>query len=231
MNKQPLVIDSIMGKWVQVRCNCPNRISLPNSSCHDQPYQNSKWQKLSNRKKKEIKTWQENVENRYKCGHVDGMLVQFCPDEIIELGFVLNKVFKDDVTFEIYSKVGEWRNYFLNGLSEELRISPQEAELWLMEVAELEKWFLGQGNLPYHQIQQIILILYQREVRSNNNLKQQFESLEGGGFARIVPFLKNLDIDAKSIDVFLEEKLRVLQDTAKLCQAAIVTGNPIELLW
>ena len=46
-----------------------------------------------------------------------------------------------------------------------------------------------------------------------------------------MPFLKNLDDGVKSLDVFLQEKLRVLQDTTKLCQAAIDTENPIELLW
>ena len=226
LSEEQLVIDSIMGKWSQVRCNCPNRIPLPNSSLRDRPHRHCPYKKLSNRQKREIKTWQENLENMYECGHLDGMLVQFSPDKIIELGFVLKQVFKNDsLTFEIYSRVGDWRNYYSDGLDEELRISPQEAELWLMEVAELEQAFLEQGNLPYRQVQQLISVLYEREAKSLDNLIQQLET------ARVVPLLQNLDRKLQSPDVFLEEQFGVLKDTTRLCQAGIETGNPIELLW
>lgn len=214
-----------MGKWSQVRCNCPNRIPLPNSSLRHQPYRNCPHKKLSNRQKREIKIWQENIESMYECGHRDGMLVQLYPGEIIKLGFVIKRVFKNDLTFEVYPKVGNWRNYFSNGLAEELRISPLEAELWLMEVAELEKAFSQQGNLPYSQVQKLISILYKREVRSVENLRQQLET------AKIVPFLQNIDLELQSPDVSLEEQFGVLKDTIALCQAAIKTGNSIELLW
>lgn len=221
-----------MGKWSQVRCNCPNRIPLPNSSLRDRPYRNCPYKKLSNRQKREIKIWQENIEGRYECGHYEGMLVQLYPYEIIELGFVITRVFKNDLTFEIYPKVGDWRNYFSDGLAEELRISPLEAELWLMEVAELEKAFSRQGNLPYSQVQKLISILYEREVTAVENLRQRLlRSIDDYNFSRVVPFLRNLKREVMSPDVFLEKLFGTLRDTTKLCQAAIETGHPIELLW
>ena len=179
-----------MGKWSQVRCNCPNRIPLPNSSLRDRPYRNCPHKKLSNRQKREIKIWQENIESMYECGHRNGMLVQLYPGKIIKLGFVIKRVFKNDLTFEIYPKVGDWRNYFSDGLAEELRISPLEAELWLMEVAELEKAFSWQGNLPYSQVQKLISILYKREARSVEILRQRLlGSIDDYNFSRVVPFL------------------------------------------
>ena len=227
-----------MGKWSQVRCNCPNRIPLPNSSSYDRPHRNYPYKKLSNRQKKEIKTWKENLENAYECGHDEGMLVQLCPGKIIELGFVLNQVFKNDLTFEIYLRIGNWRNYFSDGLAEEHRISPQEAELWLMEVAELEQAFLEQSNLPYRQVRQLISVLYESKLQSYYNLKYNLESImEKTSFAGIVPYagtvplLQNLDRELKSPDVFREELFEILMDTTRLCQASIDSGNLIELLW
>ena len=167
----------------------------------------------------------------YECGHRDGMLVQLYPGKIIELGFVIKKVFKNDLTFEIYSRVGDWRNYYSDGLDEELRILPQEAELWLMEASELEQAFSEQGNLPYRQVQQLISVLYEREAKSLNNLKQRLKSIAGEGSARIMPLLENLDDKLVSPESVVKEHLASITDTTKLCRAAIDLGNSIELLW
>ena len=168
----------------------------------------------------------------YECGHLNGMLVQFCPNEIIELGLVLKKVFKNDpLSFEIYYRVGDWHNYFSPNLNEELHISPQDAQLWLMEATELEKAFLGYGNIPYNQVQQILLILYQRKIKSDCDLKLDLESVKEIGFLRVNPFLENLDQDLISPNLIMENLFCAIKDTTKLCRAGIKSGNPIELLW
>ena len=215
-----------MGKWSQVRCNCHNRIPLPKSDRRDRPYRNRSHRKLSSKQAGEIEIWEKNVKDMYECGHREGMLVQLWPGEIVRLGWVLNMIFKNDLTFEIYPKVGNWRNYF----DEELQFSPQEAELWLMEAAELKQAFLGYGNLPYRQVRQIISTLYQVETQSHNNLKQRLEiaAAETLGGRR---FLDNLDREPVSPESIMEQQFSVIESTTKLCQAAIDSGNPIELLW
>ena len=221
-----------MGKWSQIRCNCPNRIPIPNSKWYARPYRNTNWNKLSNRQKNKIKAWEENKEGMYKCGHRNGMLVELYPGKIVELGFAIKKVFQQDYTFEIYSKVGDWRNYFLDGRNEELIISVPEAELWLMEAVELERAFLQQGNLPYDLTRQLIKVLHQRKVKSSQNLRQQIESIrDKKSYARMFSFLHNLDSQAKFPDFDLKEEFEVIKNTKKLCQAAIDLENPIELLW
>ena len=220
-----------MGKWSQVRCNCHNRIPLSKSSWWDRPYRNSCQQELSPKKRREIEAWKNNIESMYECGHRDGMLVQFGPINIIKLGFVIKKVFADDFLFEIYPKVGDWRNYFSPGFDEELHISPEEAELWMMEAVELEQAFLSQGNISYDKIQQVINILFYREAETDEAYKQRLESLKGRGFMRIVPFLESLDDTPMSRNSVLEEQFVAIADTKRLCQAAIKSGNPIEMLW
>ena len=219
-----------MGKWSQVRCNCYNRIPLPKSGRRDRPYLNRTRRKLSSQQAREIEIWEKNAENMYECGHREGMLVQFWPGEIIRLGWVVNMIFKTDLTFEIYPKVGNWRNYFSDELGKELHISSQEAELWLMEAAELKQAFLGYGNIPYRQVRQIISTLYQVEAKSHNDLKQRLRSAVGG-FARVTRFLDNLDDEPASPESIMEQQFSVIEDTTKLCEAAIDSGNPVELLW
>ena len=220
-----------MGKWSQVCCNCHNRIPLPKSSWRDRPYRNSCPQKLSPKKRREIEAWKNKIEGMYECGHRDGMLVQFGPIGIIKLGFVLKKVFADDFLFEIYPRVGDWRNYFSPNFDEELHISSEEAELWMMEAIELEQAFLSQGNVSYDKIQQVINILFSRKVETDGAYKQRLEALKGRGFIRIVPFLESLDDATISRNSFLKEQFVAIAETKRLCQASIESGNPIEMLW
>ena len=220
-----------MGKWSQVRCNCYNRIPLPKSSWRDRPYYSNNLQKLSSKKRREIEVWKNNIEGMYECGHRDGMLVQFGSSNIIKLGSVIKKVFADDFLFEIYHRVGDWRNYFSPGFGEELHISPKEAELWMMEATELEQAFLSQGNISYDKVQQVINILFYREAESDRAFKQRLESVREIEFARIVPFLENLDDVPISRASILEKQFAIIVQTKRLCQAAIESGNPIEMLW
>ncbi|MEL6929429.1 MAG: hypothetical protein AAFO95_12435 [Cyanobacteria bacterium J06600_6] len=182
-----------MSKWSQVRCNCHNRLPLPKSSWWDKPYRHGCPQKLSPKKKREIEAWENNIEGVYECGHRDGMLVQFGSINIIKLGYAIEKVFANDFLFEIYPRVGDWRNYFSSNFDGELRISPEEAELWLMEAIELEQAFLSQKNLSYDKVRQILNILFYREAKSDRALDCHFETIKAMKFTRAVEFLNNLD--------------------------------------
>ena len=219
-----------MGKWSQVRCNCHNRIPLPKSSWHDLPNRNQRRKKLSPKQKKEIAAW-EDIEGMCECGHRDGILIQLYPGEIVKLGFAIEKVFGNDLLFEIYPRVGDWHNYFSEGFDEELQISPAEAELWLMEAVELELAFLDQGNIPYKQVRQLINILHYREARSDRSLDRYFESVAEMGFTKTLELLNNLNDLRISRDSILERQFVAISRTKELCQAAIESGNPIEMLW
>lgn len=182
-----------MGKWSQVRCNCHNRLPLLNNAWCDRPYQNCPQKRLSSRQKAEVVDWQQNIEGMYQCGHHHGMLVQLYPGNIIKLGSAIKQVFADNSLFEIYPTVSDWRNYFSPGFNEELHISPQEAELWLMEATELEQAFSTQENLLYNKVQQILNILFYREAKANRSLNRFFNSLEKIEFTQAVKLLNNLD--------------------------------------
>ena len=63
-------------------------------------------------------------------------------------------------------------------------------------------------------------------------MRQQIESIKDmKSFARILPFLHNLDLEVKPPDFYLKEEFEVIENTKKLCRAAIDSGNSIELLW
>ena len=215
-----------MGKFAQVRCNCPNRIPMEGSDWNSQPYKNRHHKKLSARQRGDLEIWKQNLLNMYECGHREGMLVQIGTDEIIKLGFVLTTIFQEDsLRFEIYAKISDWHNYFLDDFNEEFHISPQETELWLMELEELEKALLGHENLPYPKVQQLITLMYESKVNSHNALRKRLKS------PGLISLLKNLDKEPLPLDDYLNELLKVLEWAKQLCKEGIDSGNPIEFFW
>lgn len=220
-----------MGKWSQVRCNCSNRIPMPNSDLHNQPHRQRSLKNMTNKQKIEVEEWRENIQNMYECGHRDGMLVQFWPGEIMKLGLILGRMFTDKpLTFEIFTMVGNTQNYFSEEVGETLYLNSQEVELWLMEVDEFERSLLGHGNLPYQKLMKIIRQLYQDEAKFYNHLKNHLESMKEQGMNRIVPLLENLNNEQKSLEDIQTKQFDVLENVKKLCVASLESGNPIELM-
>ena len=205
-----------MGKFAQVCCNCLNRIPMDRSDWNSQPYKNRHHKKLSPRQREKIKIWEENFHNMYECGHHEGMLIQISTGEIIKLGSTLTTIFQDDsLTFEIYSKISNRHNYFLDDFKEEFHISPQEAELWLMEIEELEKNLLGHGSLPYLKVQKLIKVMYENEISSHTTLRKHLKS------PGLISLLKNLDQEPLPPNNYLDELLKVLEWAKQLCKESI----------
>ena len=70
-----------MSAWVLVKCNCPNR----------RPLKDSSW-------------------GPHACGHQDGALITASPGDVIGYGFDLERIFKDRAgMFEVWRKISEWR--------------------------------------------------------------------------------------------------------------------------
>ncbi len=73
-----------MGRWCEIKCNCPNRIPID-------PV---------------IK------EGAYYCGHKAGLCFEIWPGDLFAIGYALEFAFRDRRNeFELFIKVGNWRAY------------------------------------------------------------------------------------------------------------------------
>lgn len=73
-----------MGKWCEVKCNCPNREPVESHSRF----------------------------GSYKCGHEDGAFLQFWPGDLFYIGLALDGAFKKRPDeFEVFRKIINWRLY------------------------------------------------------------------------------------------------------------------------
>jgi hypothetical protein len=134
-----------MGKWAEIQCACPNRVRLPCSDFYlDRPHR--KKQRLTKREKAEVQEWERTTENMFACGHQRGVVLEFAPDDMIRLGYHLNRLFPAS-TFQVFAKVGDWRCYD----DELLLIHPEEAKLWLLEIEEIQTAFQGSSNLTQNK--------------------------------------------------------------------------------
>jgi hypothetical protein len=115
-----------MGKWVEVRCNCPNRVP---------------------RRLDPSRPW----DLTYDCGHRDGVLFQFWPGYLYQTACFLKSLLKDypDVwrSFEVFSKLEQWPRG-----DECLEITADEAVGFQLELEELQKLENGTSTLPYQVI-------------------------------------------------------------------------------
>lgn len=101
-----------MGRWCLVRCNCPNRV----------PLQDSRW-------------------GDYACGHVDGAIIAFAPNDLLTIGQDLERIYRDDPReFEIFRKIGNPESY----VDEYASLSTDEAALWQMEIEQLQRFLSRQ---------------------------------------------------------------------------------------
>jgi hypothetical protein len=73
-----------MGRWCEVKCNCPNREPID-------PY---------------------DKEGQYQCGHTAGLCFELWPGDLFAIGYALEFEFRHRRTeFAIFIKVGNWRIY------------------------------------------------------------------------------------------------------------------------
>ena len=216
-----------MGKWAEVDCACSNRVRLPNSDPYgDRPYRNKS--RLTETEKAEVQEWERTTENMFACGHRSGLIIELSPSEIIQLGNILTRIFTGNV-FEVFTKVGDVRSYE----DELLLVQPQEAELWLLEIEELRRAFQGAGNLPFAEMDRLVLTLYREDLGSRLNLEARLDEAQARfPFAPINAIKRNVQRFKKpDAESTFEKIIETLEAAEKLCRASISTGMPIRMLW
>ena len=190
----------IMGKWAEVNCCCPNRRPLPDSDL------------------------------MFECGHRRGVVIELSPHDIIHVGNLISRVFKEESeAFEIFTRVGDWRNYE----DELLPISPDESRMWLLEIEEIQNALEGFGNLPYKLVNKLVQEYLREDLGSRIELENQLDEVAAKmPFAPVVSLKQNVEQDERPTPESSMLRLRkVLDDATRLCNAGIETGNPIRLLW
>ena len=214
-----------MGKWAEVHCDCPNRLPLPRSDFYE-PHRNK--HRLTKREKAEVEEWKETTKNMFECGHRSGLVIELSPSDIIHLGNVIGNIFRDG-TFEVFTKVGDWRCYE----DELLLIQPDEADLWLMEIEDIQSGLQGLGSLPRDKIQKLVLDLYRDDLGGRQNLETRLGEVMAKAPSGAVAGIRENVQQSKlpNLESTVEVICQALADAAKLCRASAQTNNPIRLLW
>ena len=103
-----------MGRWSLVQCDCPNR----------EPLEHSRW-------------------GAYACGHQDGAIIAFAPNDLLGYGQDLDRIYKEKPDmFEVWRRIGDWRKYD----DEYLSISPDEVKMWELEIEELKHFLPARSS-------------------------------------------------------------------------------------
>src|SRR5688500_14898627 len=159
-----------MGKWAEVQCACPNRKPVPGSDFMvGKPHRNKR--RLTKKQSDEVAEWERTTRNMYECGHRDGVVVEFWPGDIVNLGDIIGGIFEDG--FEIFKRAGDWRCYE----DELLLIPPDESQLWLLEIDEIQRALDGAGNLPQQKVERLILEFLRRNLGVRNDLERRLDEV------------------------------------------------------
>lgn len=215
-----------MGKWAEVYCVCPDREPVPGSDFMlGRPHRNKR--RLTKKQREDVAEWERTTKNMFKCGHRNGVVIEFWPGEIINLGDIICRIFA--IGFDIFKRVGDWRCYY----DELLMIEPDEAQAWLMEIEELQRAFDGEGNLPQQKIEGLISEFFRRDLGFRIDLERRLdEAAAKMPFAGVNALKQNVQqSEQPSIESTIQKIAEALADAAHLCRASIETGNPIRLLW
>ena len=161
-----------MGKWAEVDCRCPNRRPLPDSDLMFQPHRNKR--RLNKRERAEVAEWERTTKNMYECGHRNGAVLQFWPGNFIHVGDLIGRIFKKEhETFPIFIRAGDWRCY----TDELLLIPSDEAQMWLLEIEEIQRALEGAGNLPNEKIRAFVTEFCREDPDLESSLKKLHEAL------------------------------------------------------
>ena len=133
-----------MGKWCEVKCNCPNREPLPGSEWPNYDM----YRKHFTGRVRPREEWEEKIKDMYKCGHRDGALVQFWPGDLLQIGLALEEAYRERPEyFELFRRISNWRNYD----DEYLALSADEAALWRLEIEQLQNYLSGEEYMGWHE--------------------------------------------------------------------------------
>ena len=133
-----------MGKWCEVKCDCPDREPLPGSRHPDY----DSYRRHFPGRVRPREEWEEKIRGMYKCGHRDGVLVQFWPGDLLKIGLALEAAYRERPEyFELFRRISNWRNYE----DEHLTLSPEEAPLWRLEIEQLQGYLSGEEYMGWHE--------------------------------------------------------------------------------
>jgi len=182
---------------------------LPNSQWNHEPYRG----KHATKQQAEIREeWREKVYSMYECGHHDGCLLQFPPDHVFTIGLGLAKAFgREADSFETYRKILDWRNYE----DEYLALSPDEVQLWRMEIEQVQGYLSGAQYMGWDE-------------------SQSWARYWDDYWGRMREWQEHWRESGSPIDEgswILKSEQGMLDESLELCRASDVTGNPIEFFW
>jgi len=134
-----------MGRWVEIKCNCSDREPV-------KPHERF---------------------GEYKCGHKDGMFLQFYPGDLFDIGYALEDALgKDTGVFEVFTKIGNWRLYD----DEYLPLTSGERDLWQLEIEQLKRYLSGEQSMGWREMQ-----IFQQKIEHYELLYGSIEeTLEDG---------------------------------------------------
>ena len=79
-----------------------------------------------------------------------GIYLQFWPGDLLAIGSALTEIFgKKNAEFTIFLKIANWRNYD----DEYLCLSPDEVQLWELEIIQIKQYLAGEQSLNWKKRQ------------------------------------------------------------------------------
>jgi hypothetical protein len=152
-----------MGRWCEVKCNCPIRKPLPGSNWLD--YSDYCKYIEKPRLAKTIEEWEEKVKGMYECGHREGTLIQFAPSDLLTVSDALEQAYnKQSEQFEVFRRISQPSNYE----DEYLALFQDAVTLWQMEIEQLQRYLLEEEFMGYHERETFEKELTERKLLYGN---------------------------------------------------------------
>ncbi len=80
------------------------------------------------------------------CSH-KGIFLELWPGDLIGLGYGIEDAFGKASGFEFFTKIGDWQQYE----DEYLKLSPEDAQLWELEIEQLKRYLSGEESMGWHE--------------------------------------------------------------------------------
>lgn len=210
-----------MGRWAQVKCDCENRLPVEGSDWLHRPHREKV--RLTEQQRADVEYWRQVQESMYACGHREGLILEFDPGPILWLGRAIRqtKNLRAIQRFRTFVLVAHPESY---GENEELLLSPADALRWLDEADELEASSRGHSQGLSHICSALMEHLQAEAERDRSSLAERRRN-----FPHLWPIRPEESLSP--LKAASREFHGALVATRRLSDAAIRTGNPVEMLW
>jgi hypothetical protein len=74
--------------------------------------------------------------------------LELWPGDLFSIGYAIEWAFAKQSGFEIFTKIGDWRQYD----DEYLSLSPSEVDLWEIEIEQLKRYLSDEECMGWHQL-------------------------------------------------------------------------------